>query len=169
MIKHKQLFRHNPPDSHGDCLRACYASILDIHYAKDVPHFMDTGDTEKGLQAEREWLDENGLFNIPLKFNQDVEMQTVLDYMGNLMPGIYYMFSGRRKNKDYNHVAVGLNDRIIHDPAQDVEDGETCIALPCIMMEGEDQFWIVDIPVRREGLFTQDSPGQKATHQEKTP
>ncbi len=35
-----QRYLHNPPETYGDCYRACIASLLDLGL-DDVPHFYD--------------------------------------------------------------------------------------------------------------------------------
>lgn len=103
--------KNDPPNSYGDCLRACIASLLDIPTV-DVPHFVRDGcEPEVTYQRVREWLADRGL--VPM-FSGYVASETpddVLRFMGETNPGVYYiLFSA-------DHAVVCLDGEIVHDPA----------------------------------------------------
>lgn len=105
------LVKNDPPNSYGDCLRACIASLLELPTVK-VPHFVRDGCApEVTYERVREWLADRGL--VPM-FNGYTASETpddVLKFMAETNPGVYYiLFSA-------DHAVVCLNDEIVHDPA----------------------------------------------------
>lgn len=103
--------KNDPPHSHGDCLRACVASLLDLP-ALQVPHFVRDGcEPEVTYQRVREWLADRGLVPMFSGYETSEAPDEVLQFMASTNPGVYYiLFSA-------DHAVVCLNDEIIHDPA----------------------------------------------------
>lgn len=124
MIKHKQLFKHNPPHSYGDCQRTVYACLLDKN-PEDIPNFgLHYGDGAKFYQAVDEYLTSQNLARICIAFQDKLE--NILKSMHSQNPDVYYMLSGRSKN-DTNHIVICLNDSIYWDTAID----DSGIVGPC--------------------------------------
>lgn len=103
---------HNPPDSYGDCLTACIASVLE---RDDVPHFMHDGDPEHEYrQRVSDWAVANGLSYFRFGF-ENVELRDLLLYMAQVNPDCYYVLGG--SSPAGGHAVVCLNDQIVYDPA----------------------------------------------------
>lgn len=118
MIYNKQLYKHNPPESYGDCSRTVIACILNLS-PSEVPNFSEgLGPNTGEQQHERtlEWLRTQGYAMYETVF--DCDLQTVLNYHRQLNPDIYYMLTGKSKNGT-GHVVVCKNDEIVWDPAID--------------------------------------------------
>lgn len=124
MIKQKQLFRHNPPETCGDCQRTVIACILD-QAPEEIPnfgiHYEDGAQFKKALD---EYLATRGLFLI--SFAYDISLEELQAYMKIAHPGVYYMLTGTSANGTH-HVVIGLDDKIHWDPAID----DSGIVGPC--------------------------------------
>ena len=115
MLLHKQLYRHNPPESFGDCHRTVYACLLGKPL-ESIPNFGEYLIPEERHAAENQWLAEQGLREVNFAF--DSSLEHIFEVMKNCNPGIAYMLSGTSKNGT-NHVVIAMDDAIIWDPAQD--------------------------------------------------
>lgn len=106
--------KHDPPNSYGDCVRACVATILDLD-AEDVPHFYHDNPTgEVGMERMREWLRERGLAPFVTGYPPD-PLAEVLGYMNTVNPHVPYMLFGGTGDGD--HVVVCIGGKIVHNPA----------------------------------------------------
>lgn len=125
MTPQKQKFRHNPPETFGDCASACLASLLDLP-VEAVPHFSKLfwEDRDGWSRAEKEFLASKGLRKV--QFGYSCSLENVLDYMKASNPDVYYVLLGTSRNGTA-HDVVGLNDQIIHDPSVD----NSGIVSPC--------------------------------------
>jgi hypothetical protein len=134
---HKQLNRHDPDNGvWGDCFRTALACLLDMN-PEDVPHFLEGGpEPEEFMRRHREWLLEHGYSIFAIGF--DAGLEDVMKTMKNVNPGLYYLISGQSV-RGINHVCIGLEDKIIHDPMPD-GDG---IKWPC----KEDGYYWVEVLV----------------------
>ncbi len=116
MIPHKSRTRHNPPDTYGDCLRACVASVLDIEPPTRVPHFFVDGcDAETGMERLNFFLKEHNARTFFAYFDGTLSLKDVLTTMQNTNPGIHYLLFGKSATAD--HVVICLDDMVVHDPA----------------------------------------------------
>lgn len=116
MIPHKSRTRHNPPDTYGDCLRACVASVLDIEPPTLVPHFFVDGcDADTAMERLNFFLKEHNCRTFFVYFNGETPLDDVLHTMGVSNPGVYYLLFGRSSHAD--HVVIGLDNQIVHDSA----------------------------------------------------
>lgn len=105
---------HNPPVSHGDCVRACVASVLEL-VPDEVPHFFHDGNGNLAFDRMREFLRARGLIAAYFPLSGELLLSDVLEFMKREYAGIHYlMFCS---NRDGNHCVVGENDTIVHDPA----------------------------------------------------
>lgn len=115
---HKQLYRHNPPHSYGDCYRTLLGCLLDKS-PNEVPHFYDGltyGDdcTEANLNIRR-WLWEHGYALATFVYEGCTVDQLKLAMSLN-NPGLYYILSGQSATGN-THVALYLEDELIWDSA----------------------------------------------------
>lgn len=108
------LVRHQPPDSYGDCVRACVASLLDLP-AESVPHFAGIAKTgDEMLTYMRVWLMTQGYAPFIGHFDGDASVSEILQQQAMVNPGCYFMLFGRVEGGD--HVVICRNDKIVHDP-----------------------------------------------------
>jgi hypothetical protein len=109
--------RHDPPNSYGDCLRACVASILEIEPPEQVPHIFEDGEGDEAAKFARltAYLETIGLAPFWTLFPGDAPLQSVLDTMAHNNPGCHYiLYAATEEN---NHVVVCKGSEIVHDPA----------------------------------------------------
>ncbi|MCW2764008.1 MAG: hypothetical protein JWR85_4209 [Marmoricola sp.] len=132
MTPHKQLFRHKPPETYGDCARTVYACMLDIQPA-DVPHFGELywDKPEEWRKAELDWFNSQGYQLLTLAYSDKLE--NIHGSIATLNPNVYYMLSGTSRN-ECNHLVICRNGEIVHDPAQD----DSGIIGPC----DDGYYWI---------------------------
>jgi hypothetical protein len=96
---------------HGECVRASYATILNIPI-EEVPRF-DPGSLDAGEaqgDREREWLASLGLGLIEIKAEKELP-QEVLD----CMPKVPHLMSGISP-RGFGHRVVGIGGRLMFDP-----------------------------------------------------
>lgn len=117
MLKLKQRFRHNPPETYGDCRRTTLACLLDLPL-DEVPHLAPLywEDSFKWREAENAWLRSIGYTMISSAF--DGSLDDVLMTQKNINFNIYYLLGGNSKN-ECGHAVIGCNDEIIWDPSLD--------------------------------------------------
>lgn len=116
MIPHKSRVKHNPPDTYGDCLRASVASVLAVDKPELVPHFFHDGcDAITAMKRMREYLRSHGLAPFVMGLPGDIPLQTVLEFMGDHNPEIYYLLFGQTEYGP--HVVVCKDAAIVHDTA----------------------------------------------------
>lgn len=117
MQKYKQLYRHNPPESYGDCFRTCLGCLLDMP-PETVPHFYDgcgqDDDATEANEAIRYWLFQQGY--VMVQFAYECPLEQVQHFMSVSNPTVYYLITGKSVTGN-NHVCVGLAGDIIWDPA----------------------------------------------------
>lgn len=103
--------KHDPPNSYGDCLRACIASLLDME-PDEVPHFADNNvDWDAMVVKLRIWLNSMDRYAWITQYSSEVSDAEVRELMGNINPMCYYMLFSE------DHVVICRNDKIVHDPA----------------------------------------------------
>lgn len=116
MIPHKQLVKHDPPNSYGDCLRTAVACILNIEPLTEVPHFNHDGASEdvtyKRLVA---WCETRNLAPFYSFYDGANPLETVLDFMKRTNPNIDYLLLGMSQSGP--HVVVCRDDKIVHNTA----------------------------------------------------
>ncbi|MCS3725473.1 hypothetical protein [Bradyrhizobium betae] len=120
MKPQKQLLRHNPPASYGDCFRTAIAIVLDMD-AADVPHFMDGGVSgDDGAAAAEAFLNAHGMTAINIVVDGARPLQAVLDSIAgtNLRQMPAFLLTGTSRNS-CAHVVVGCNGDIVCDPSID--------------------------------------------------
>lgn len=102
------------PGPHGDCVRACVASILEMKSA-DVPHFYHDADPTSGRNRIREFLALLGYAPFWTTFNGSESIETLLETMGVVNENAYYILFA--SNGDGNHAVVCRGGEIVHDPS----------------------------------------------------
>lgn len=118
MIPVKQLYRHDPPKTWGDCHRAAIASILELP-CDDVPHFGAPPLRDDWRVYERSFLLNRGIIPLTIGFEGGKgDYHSFLSAMAILNPDTYWLLGGTSKN-GVGHTVVVLNDKIAHDPALD--------------------------------------------------
>lgn len=102
---------------HGDCFRACVASVLELSL-EEVPHFaaLPRKQTPAGAidwwEQFQEWLMERGLYAVEVHLGKHVLSP---------LPEVWCIVTGKSPRGDYAHCCVGrwngpLCD-LIHDPS----------------------------------------------------
>jgi len=104
MIPIIQTKLHNPPESNGNCMAACYASILEVPLSV-VPTFEDMP-IEEWKTALDNWLS---------KFN--LQKVTIDASFEDFVPTGYCLAIGKTvRSKTVLHCAVYKNGQMVHDP-----------------------------------------------------
>lgn len=98
--------KHNPPETYGDCVRACIATITDD---KNVPHTFD------GRESEESWSQLRAYLKSKNRFLMLTPVPDPWEFMETQNPGIPYMLLCQNKNGD--HAVVCKDGRVWHDPA----------------------------------------------------
>lgn len=106
MNPHNCIIKHDPPNSYGDCVRACIATIIN---RDDVPHVFDDSNAEAGWSALRCYLAKVGMSLALLQVDDPWE------FMENNNYGVPYMLLCQSSGMD--HAVVCLNGKVYHDPA----------------------------------------------------
>lgn len=113
------LVKHDPPNSYGDCVRACVASILNMP-AELVPHFYHDGcDGVEGTRRMRAYLATLGYGLNGVQYSGEALVTEVLEIMRENATDIYYILIAANASGD--HAIVCKNDQIEFDPAWFVE------------------------------------------------
>lgn len=116
MIKQKQLFKHNPTATYGDCQRTVIACLLNKR-PEEVPNFgIHYGDVPRFFAEMKAYLRSQGYAMVTFHF--DCLLSDLLMAMGATNPDSYYMLGGSSKN-GCNNVVIGLGSEIVWDTAID--------------------------------------------------
>lgn len=136
MIPVPQLNRHNPPDSYGDCERACLASLLELP-CEAVPNFCEPGPGETFSHSRWEvrrnaWLAERGFVPIQQCYHETLSLDGVLAGSAAYHRGLHFILTGESSNH-VNHSVIVCDGVIVHDPSID----QSGIIGPC----DDGRFW----------------------------
>lgn len=119
MVPVKQLFRHKPPHTYGDCHRTAIACILNMR-PQDVPHFMDgKPDNAPAPEASEHvafWLARRGITQINIVYDGSMSLHDLLHTVHVCNPGIACILGGKSRT-GVNHSVVILNGEIACDPS----------------------------------------------------
>lgn len=111
----RQLLRHDPPHSWGDCYRTAIGCLLDMS-PRQVPHFWDQGRAlDEGRRMIGEFLREHDLTIVSIPYPCSVA--DVLMTMKNTNPHVFYMMCGQSGRNPCNHVVICLGDQVVWDPS----------------------------------------------------
>ena len=111
--QYQTQFYQEEPRIYGDCMRAVFASLLDLPI-QEVPHFLE--------QAEgRAYECYNAVEEFLLKHGYEIAWQTLLVYYWRPgMPDVYHFMSGPSpRNPNIGHAVVGKNGVPFFDPHPD--------------------------------------------------
>lgn len=123
MIDWTQTSIHDPPRAIGDCLRTCYACLLEIH-PSDVPHFAEPyyrGEltAEESSRSQRDWLRTKfglDVITVPV----DPQMPRSWEYYPN---GLCIAGGKSPRGHIGGHAVIwrwdALGGRLVHDPHPD--------------------------------------------------
>lgn len=104
--------KHNPPESYGDCLRACVATVLSRTNAGSTPHFYRDGRTAVQATVElADFLRCHHLVPVMKQLPNIVGVPDALEMIAEELPGVLYLLFND------NHVVVCRDDKIIHNPS----------------------------------------------------
>lgn len=123
MIRHRQLFRHEPENGiYGDCHRTAIACLLDLQ-PQDVPHFYDLQVQATQRGEKYEWRSEVEKFLNAKGFTQaDISYASTLDdlfaYMGAVNPRTLYLLGGTSV-RGANHTVICRGGGFEWDPHPD--------------------------------------------------
>lgn len=121
MIKHKQLFRHDPDRGIiGDCYRTAIACLLDLSPI-EVPHVyqMFPEDPDAAHEHMADWLRLRGWTRAIIAW-EGLE-QNVDEFVRNVstgMPGLHFILLGRSRN-ERNHAVICRDGVIVWDSSLD--------------------------------------------------
>lgn len=119
MIRHTQLFRHDPDNGvYGDCHRTALACLFDIASPADVPHFMvDNPSTKVFYEREAAWLLEQGFrsYHFPVQCDN---LSAALEYIETFAPGVYCILGGASA-RGTAHSVIVCGGKLEHDPHPD--------------------------------------------------
>lgn len=103
--------KHDPPNSYGDCIRACVASLLSLP-TEEVPHFVrDNASGTVMLQRMRDYLKPLDLVPMINGFPATLSADDVLQFMGEHNPGVAFILLSA------DHAVVCMDGAIAHNPA----------------------------------------------------
>ena len=117
MTPQKQAFHHRPEQGEfGDCARTCLACMLDLD-RDTVPNFGEHhGDGHAFKAAVDEFLASQNLRQMELAYAGDMDLDKLLDVLGQMWPGIYILFSGESRT-GVNHMVIIKDGEIFWDPS----------------------------------------------------
>lgn len=108
--------KHDPENgTHGDCMRACVATVLDMDPAS-VPHFYHDGSAEAGMQRITEFLAKLKLAPFFMHYPATLTLDEVLDWMGEQNPTVPCILFGEAESGG-DHVVVCLGGKVVHNPS----------------------------------------------------
>lgn len=105
--------QHNPPETYGDCVRACVASILELE-PEFVPHFFHDGAAD-GFDRLREWLKGCGFGLVWFVYDGSIAWNKFCEVWGEMNPGVPVILLASVASGD--HAVIMVSDKIEHDPA----------------------------------------------------
>lgn len=117
MTPYKCQVVHNPKYGfHGDCLRACIASILDME-PETVPHFYQDGcSAVEGERRISDFLRSRQLGYFCAYFPGDVELDALLKHVAEgSSPDVHQILICSVNGG--NHAVLISGGKIVHDPA----------------------------------------------------
>ena len=141
---HRQLCAHDPDAGiFGDCERTAFACLLDKH-PSEVPHWMESGDTDEGNRLYREWLDEEGIVVMEIGFSQPETFAEAMAHASQFYPeGFPFLLAGQSPRA--LHVVIVQDGEMLWDPAPQ-DDG---LIGPCPGDDDGDDYWAALYVARR--------------------
>lgn len=104
--------KNDPPNSYGDCVRACVASLLE---RDDVPHFYEDGNGQAAFVRMREYLSQHGLIPAYFDLSGEATLHDILETVKETYGNVEFLLFCRNRSGD--HCVIGRGNEIVHDPA----------------------------------------------------
>lgn len=121
----KQIIKHNPPETYGDCHRACIASVTG-HDIETVPHFFDKDiDTHEAFGSVHTYLSKEGwfCFDVDLIVSMPKRAEVKEFLRQRLSPEAVCIVSGTLdRNGRIGHSCLYKNGVIMFDPRPMADD-----------------------------------------------
>lgn len=110
MTPQDQEFIHIPNQQHGDCMRACIASLFDLPIA-EVPHFLRDADGS----PIKFW---DGVFDFceARGFDYNPQHKSHVNQLADHMDGYHIIGGPSPRGGGILHAVVGRNGEIVFDP-----------------------------------------------------
>lgn len=103
--------RHDPPNSHGDCVRACVASLMEMQ-CENVPHFYRDGNGEKAFDRMRIWLSTHKRIPAYFPLPEHMTLEQVC-HAASIYDTDCMLFCS---NRGGDHCVIINRDGVAHDP-----------------------------------------------------
>lgn len=104
--------KHNPPESYGDCVKACIDTILD---RDDTPHVFDERNGEESWEELRKWLASIDYAPFITMFDPSLSLNEFFEEMKTNNPESVYMLLAQSAGSD--HCIICQGGEIVHNPA----------------------------------------------------
>lgn len=105
--------KHKPPESYGDCIKACIDTILD---RDDCPHsFCDSLTGEQSWKIIRDWMIPLGFAPFVTVLDEEYTLEDVFKFMEMNNPESVYILIGGTGSGD--HAVVCKGNKMAHNPA----------------------------------------------------
>lgn len=105
--------KHEPPESYGDCMKACIDTILD---RDDTPHVFDDRPGEEAWSIMREWLASIGYSPFITCFPGELSLEEFFEQIKVNNPNAVFMLLART-NTGEDHAVICENAEVVHNPA----------------------------------------------------
>lgn len=101
---------HDPPESVGNCFRACFASLLEVDI-DDIPPFetlpgFDDGSSSEWSEVLNDYISSLGLRIIRIVVEE------------GYIPAGYSILTGKSDLGDFGHCVIALDGKQVFDPAR---------------------------------------------------
>lgn len=107
--------KHDPPHTHGDCLRACVCTIMELE-PEHVDHFAEGDpDTPTLVERMRTWGKRHGVTPYVISY-PGVPIEELLAFVGSQNPTAPYILIGGTEDGS-DHSVVCRGDHIAWNPA----------------------------------------------------
>ena len=105
--------RHNPPETYGDCMRACVSTLI----GNNPPHFFHDGcDGDTGANRLNEWLAQFGYISAWTYFTDDYTLDEIMHMHGHNNPGVPAILIGSNRYDEAHCVCIEGGE-LLHDPS----------------------------------------------------
>lgn len=104
--------KHNPPETYGDCVKACIDTILN---RDDTPHLFNGGVPEEAWRELREWLKTLGYAPFLTGYDGSMSFDEFKEHMNENNPDSVYMLFAQTGDTD--HCVIFKGGEKIHDPS----------------------------------------------------
>lgn len=116
MIPYDMIIEHDIANGKwGDCFRCCIASLLELD-PRDVPHFMEEGESSKDKWYPRllSWLTPQGLTYFEFNCTEEA-LHTWQEFFTRENVNVYHTLSGQ--SPIAKHTVIAYNGKCVFDPS----------------------------------------------------